>query len=86
MRCHNEATYSRSGTELGLRIRGGKSINKFFFETPSIYLEEKWYVHNIFTIFSQQIVSGRLLLVVMSEQKSNLSCGFKLKPIPTYRI
>ena len=35
-------------------------------------------------IFSQQIVSGRLLLVVMSEQKGNLSCGFKLEPITTY--
>ena len=27
-----------TGTELGLRIRGGKSINKFFFETPSKHL------------------------------------------------
>ena len=47
----------------------------------SIHLEKKYYVHNIFTIFSQQIVSGRLLLVVMSEQKNNLSCEFKLEPI-----
>ena len=35
----------------------------------------------MFTIFSQQIVSDRLLLVVMSEQKNNLSCEFKLEPI-----
>ena len=63
------------GTELGLRVRGGKSINNFFFLKlqVSIYLEEKCYVHNIFTTFLQQIISGRLLLVVMSEQKSNLN-------------
>ena len=29
---------SLTGTELGLKIRGGKSINKFFFETPSKHL------------------------------------------------
>ena len=38
------------------------------------------------TIFSQQIVSGRLLLVVISEQKGNLSYEFKLKAITTYRM
>ena len=52
----------------------------------SIHLEEKCYVHNIFTTFSQQIVSDMLLLIVMSEQKSNLSCGFKLEPITTYHM
>jgi len=35
-------------------------------------------VHNIFTIFLQQIISGSLLLVVMGGQKINLSCKFKL--------
>ena len=30
---------------------------------------EKWYVHNIFTIFLQQILSDRLLLVVIVETK-----------------
>ena len=60
--------------ELGLRVREVKSINNFFLQLQvSIHLEEKYYVHNIFIIFSQQIVSGRLLLVVMSEKKSNLS-------------
>ena len=26
---------------------------------------EKWYIHNIFTTFSQQILSGKLLVVVI---------------------
>ena len=38
------------------------------------------------TIFSQQILSGGLLLVIMDEQKSNLSCRFKLEPITTYHL
>ena len=38
------------------------------------------------TIFSQQILSDRLLLVVMDEQKSNLSCEFKFEPITTYQM
>ena len=33
------------------------------------------------TIFLQLILCGRLLLVVMGGQKSNLSHGFKLEPI-----
>ena len=45
----------------------------------------KCYVHYIFTIFLQQILSGRLLLVVIGGQKSNLSCGFKLESITTYQ-
>ena len=36
-----------------------------------------------FTIFSQQILSDGLLLIVMGEHKSNLNCRFKLKPITT---
>ena len=73
--------------ELGLRVRGGKSTNIYFLKLQvSIHLEVKCYVHNIFITFSQQIESGRLLLIVRSEQKSNLSCGFKLKPITTYRM
>ena len=71
-------------TELGLRVRRSKSIIFFFWKLQiSIHLEEKCYVHNIFTTFSQQFVSGRQLLVVMSGQKGNLSCGFKLEPITT---
>ena len=43
--------------------------------------KEKCYVHNIFTILSQQIINDKLLLVVMGGQKSNLSCKFKLESI-----
>ena len=51
----------------------------------------KWYVvidkrNAISTIFSQQILSGGLLLVIMDEQKSNLNCKFKLEPITTYHL
>ena len=35
------------------------------------------------TTFSQQILYGKLLLVVISGQQSNFSCKFKLKPITT---
>ena len=77
-----------AGAELGLRVRGGKSISKFFFLKlqVSIHLEEKCYVHNIFITFSEQIVNGSLLLVVMCEQKSNLSCELKLELITTYHM
>ena len=34
--------------------------------------------------FSRQIISGRLLVVVIGGQKSNLNCEFKLKPITTF--
>ena len=37
----------------------------------------------MYTIFSQQILSDRLLLVVIGGQKSNLSYRFKLEPIIT---
>ena len=37
-------------------------------------------------IFLQQIINGRLLLVVMGEQKSNLNCRFKLESITTYHL
>ena len=40
----------------------------------------------IFTKFSQLILSGGLLLVVMDEQKNNLSCRFKLELITTYHL
>ena len=32
-------------------------------------LLEKCFVHNIFTIFSQQILNGRLLLIAISGKK-----------------
>ena len=38
------------------------------------------------TIFSQQILSGRLLLIVMDRRRSNLSCKFKLELIITYYL
>ena len=40
----------------------------------------------IFTTFSQQILSGGLLLVAMGRQKNNLSYRFKLKPVTTYYL
>ena len=36
------------------------------------------------TPFSQQIIGGRLLVVVTGGPKSNLNCEFKLKPITTF--
>ena len=51
-----------------------------------IYLINKCYVHNIFMIFLQKILSDKLLLVVISGQKSNLSNGFKLKLIIYYHL
>ena len=44
---------------------------------------EKWYVHNIFTTFLQQILNGRLLLL---GQKSNLSLRFKFEQITTNHL
>ena len=35
----------------------------FFIFLLFIYLFKKWYVHTIFTIFLQQILSGKLLLL-----------------------
>ena len=35
----------------------------------------------IFIIFSQQILSSKLLLAVMDRQKNNLNCRFKFEPI-----
>ena len=55
----------------------------FFFFFFTIFL---FFRNAIFTIFSQQILSGRLLLFVISGQKSNLSCEFKLKLITTYHL
>ena len=46
----------------------------------------KCYVHNIFTTLSQQILSSKLLLVIMGGKKSNLNCEFKLEPITTFHI
>lgn len=54
--------------EPGFGVSGAKVQTIFFLKLKtSIHLEEKCYVHNIFVIFLQKIVSNRLLLVVMSE-------------------
>ena len=45
-------------------------------ETKHHKKNEKCYIHNIFKIFSQQILSDKLLLVDVGEKKSNLICGF----------
>ena len=42
--------------------------------------------HNIFTTLSEQMLSDRLLLVVIGRQRNNLSCGFKLELIITYHL
>ena len=42
--------------------------------------------HNIFTTLSEQILSDRLLLVVIGRQRNNLSYGFKLELIITYHL
>ena len=47
---------------------------------------EKLYVHNIFTIFLQQIIGGRLLLIVIVGEKNNLSVWFKFEPITTNHL
>ena len=46
---------------------------------------EKCYIHNIFTILSQQFISGKLLQVVISRQKSNFCDRVKLEPT-TYHL
>ena len=38
------------------------------------------------TIFSQQILCGWLLLVVIGRQKSNLNSVFKLEPITIFHL
>ena len=44
-----------------------------------LYYNRKWYVHNIFITLSLQILSGKLLLVVIAGQKSNLSCEIQIR-------
>ena len=45
-----------------------------------------WIWHFFSTIFSQQMLSDRLLLVIIDRQKSNFSNKFKLKLIITYHL
>ena len=41
------------------------AIKAYVIKTQLGIILEKWYVYNNFTIFLQQILSGRLLLVVI---------------------
>ena len=50
-----------------------------YLTTRLSYIIGKWYIHNIFTIFSEQILSGKLLLVVMDGQKSNLNYNIQIR-------
>ena len=47
---------------------------------------EKCYIYNIFIILIQQILSGRLLLTIICEQKNNFSDESKLKSITSYNL
>ena len=40
----------------------------------------------MFTTYSQQILSSRLLLVIAGGKKSNLNCEFKLELVTTYHL
>ena len=51
----------------------------FYCRIYSRFNFEKFYIHNILTTLSQQILSNRLLLAVIGEQKSNLSGGLKFE-------
>ena len=55
-------------------------VSKYSFQ------KKKCYVYNIFTTLSQQILDGRLLVVIIGGQKCNISSGFKLKPITTNHL
>ena len=43
-------------------------------------------LYNNFTTLSQQNIHGRLLWVVIGEQKNNFNDRFKLEPIKTYHL
>ena len=45
-----------------------------------------WKKNVISIIFSQQIIYGKLLLVVIGWQKNNLISKFKLEPTTTYHL
>ena len=62
------------------------SLWAFYSRIYSHFSFEKFYSHNIFTTLSQQILSNRLLLAVIGEQKSNFSGGLKFEPIAIYHL
>ena len=61
-----------------------KLFNFFFFflENQKTIQLEKYYIYNIL----QQILSGKLLLVVMGGQKNNLRSKLKFKLITIYHM
>ena len=56
-------------------------VSKYSFQK-----KKKICIYNIFTTLSQQILNGRLLVVIIGGQKSNISSRFKLKPITTNHL
>ena len=58
----------------------------FYCRIYSRFNFEKFYAHNILTTLSQQILSNRLLLVFIGEQKSNFSDGLKFELVTTYHL
>ena len=68
------------------RCFGCSKVGCFMCHVLGLLVQEKCYVHDIFITFSQQILSDRLLLVVMGGQKNNLSYEFKLESIITYHL
>ena len=53
-----------------------QKINKLIF---ILYYDGKWYIHNIFITLLKQILTGRLLIVVIGGQKSNLNCETQIR-------
>ena len=51
--------------------RKNKNMTVAFIRKNKNKFTEKYYVHNIFITFSQQILSGGLLLIVISGQKKS---------------
>ena len=51
-----------------------------------LFLIREILFHNIFTTLSEQMLSDRILLVVIGKQRNNLSYGFKLELIITYHL
>ena len=43
------------------------------------FVSTRNFIHNIFTIFLQQIISGKLLPAIIVGQKYNFNGGFKIK-------
>ena len=71
------------------KLKNEKFLGKFGQSLPLLkifFFFLKCYVHNIFTIFSYQILSGSLLLVVIVGQKSNFSDKFKFRLIITNHL